>query len=184
MQRRTGLVTEGGEPVTLIGTPIATGDRAPDFHCLHWDGETLSDVRLADTGARLRLFSVVPSVDTPVCAIQTRRFADELAAEAERLAVYTVSVDTPWALHRFADEACLAAGTLLSDYRPVRSFGHAFGVLEEETGDLARSLFLVDADGTVVYHEIAPEGFEHVDYDAALGAIRERLGGAGLRSGG
>src|SRR3984885_7938924 len=102
--RRTGLVTDGGTPRTLVGTPVAAGDAAPAFSCRVYDPETwaLTPFGLAETpvGA-VRVFSVVPSLETPVCALQTTRFDAELAAVGSSVAAYTVSVDTPYAMHRF-----------------------------------------------------------------------------------
>jgi thioredoxin-dependent peroxiredoxin len=155
----------------LIGPAIAAGDPAPEFACVVHDRDTYAQwlVRLADTPAAVRVFSVVPSLDTPVCSIQTARFDTELA-ERTGVSAYAVSVDTPYAQHR----ACRSLSghiQVLSDYRPERSFGHAWGVLVAETGELARAVFVVDHAGTVVHAEIVPEIDDHPDYAAALAAV-------------
>jgi thiol peroxidase len=175
--RRTGLVTSGGAPVTLLGDPIAVGDRAPDFRCDRPDGDGTARFTLADTPATTRLLSVVPSVDTSVCALQTARFAREVAALGGQVAAYTISVDTPYALQRFHDGEGLGGMTMLSDYRPERSFGHAYGVLMAEDGELARAVFVVDAGGVVRHAELAPDTWEHPDYDAALAVLRALVAG-------
>jgi thioredoxin-dependent peroxiredoxin len=177
MTRRTGLVTSGGAPVTLLGDPVTVGDRAPNFRCDRPDGDGAAPITLADTPATTRLLSVVPSVDTSVCALQTVRFGREVAALRGRVAAYTVSVDTPYALQRFHDGEGLGAMSMISDYRPERSFGHAYGVLMEEDGELARAVFVVDAGGIVRHAALAADTWEHPDYDAALAVLRALAGG-------
>jgi thiol peroxidase len=117
----------------------------------------------------------VPSLDTPVCSLQTARFDEELARRSG-VTAYAVSVDTPYAQHR----ACRGLSghiQVLSDYRPERSFGHAWGVLVEETGELARAVFVIDPAGTVAYAEIVPELDDHPRYDDAIAAV-DRVAGA------
>ena len=173
LNRRSGLVTEGGVPVTLIGTPIKAGMRAPDFVCWRFQmPEGMIRMSLAETPHSARLLSVVPSLDTPVCSQQTVRFARELAAFDGAVAAYTISVDTPYAMTRFGECEATELLTPLSDYRPERSFGHAYGVLIEEHGELARALFVLDPAGVVTYAEITADTWEHPDYDAALEALR------------
>ena len=176
--RRAGLVTDEGAPRTLVGTPIAVGDAAPDFCCRVHDPETwaLDPFGLADTPVgTVRVFSVVPSLDTPVCALQTTRFDADVAAMGRAVAAYTVSVDTPYAMHRFCRAQAVSTLVNLSDYRPERSCGHAWGVLAEETGELVRAVFVVDRDGRVALEEIVPEIADEPHYDAALAAIRAVL---------
>ena len=175
--RRPGLVTDDGTPVTLLGRPVAVGDAAPDFHCIVQEpgAWTFRDVGIDDAAGRLRLYSVVPSLDTPVCSRQTQRFDAEVAAFGDAVAAYAVSVDTPYAAVRFCRGKEIGRLTALSDYRPERSFGHAWGVLVEESGELCRAVFLVDGDGVVAHAEITPEIGDHPDYEAALAAIKARL---------
>lgn len=173
--RRRGLVTDDGAPRTLLGSPVAVGDSAPDFSCRVYDADTgaLEPFGLAQTPAgKVRVLSVVPSLDTDVCALQTQRFDAEVAAMADAVAAYTVSVDTPYAMARFCRSAAVSTLVNLSDYRPERSFGYAWGVLAEETGELVRAVFVIDRQGRVVYEEIVPEIADHPDYGQALAAIR------------
>jgi thiol peroxidase len=175
---RPGLVTDGGAPITLVGTPVVVGDGAPGFSCRLYDPVTwaLDPFGLADTPAdTVRVFSVVPSLDTPVCALQTTRFDAAVAALGVAVAAYTVSVDTPYAMDRFCRSQAVGSLVNLSDYRPERSFGHAWGVLAAETGELVRAVFVVDRAGVVAHAEIVPEIADHPDYDAALAAVRAAL---------
>ncbi len=176
--RRPGLVTDEGAPRTLVGTPVAVGDAAPDFSCRVYDPETwaIDPFGLADTPpGTVRVFSVVPSLDTPVCALQTTRFDAAVAAMGGAVAAYTVSVDTPYAMTRFCRSQAVGTLVNLSDYRPERSFGHAWGVLAEETGELVRAVFVIGRNGRVAYEEIVPEIADEPDYDAALAAIRSAI---------
>lgn len=172
--RRTGLVTDGGVPVTLTGTPVAVGDPAPAFACIVQEHGSwaMREVGLDDAAGRVRLYSVVPSLDTPVCSLQTQRFDAEVAAIGDAVAAYAVSVDTPYAAGRFCRGTEIANLTALSDYRPARSFGTAWGVLVEETGELCRAVFAVDREGRVIHAEITPEIEDQPDYAAALAALR------------
>ncbi len=179
--QRTGAYREDGVPVTLVGVPVALGDAAPDFIGARWNGETLQDVTLAATGSGWRLLTTLPSLDTPVCSVQARRFASELAALAHRVTLVTVSTDTPWRQHGFATENGLAAGLMISDAHHRRSFGRAYGLLVEETGELRRAAYLVDPSGTIVYAQEAADGGDHLDYEAVLTAISEALAVAGAR---
>jgi thioredoxin-dependent peroxiredoxin len=121
-------VSDEGTPRTLVGTPVVMGEAAPDFSCRVYDPETaaLDPFGLADTPPdTVRVFSVVPSLDTPVCALQTTRFDADVAAMGGGVAAYTVSVDTPYAMDRFCRSHAVGTLVSLSDYRPERSFGHA-----------------------------------------------------------
>jgi thioredoxin-dependent peroxiredoxin len=173
-QRRTGLVTDGGAPITLVGAPVAVGDAAPDFACTWQEPGTwnMHLLGLEHGAGQVRLYSVVPSVDTPVCSLQTVRFDADVAALSDEIAAYTVSVDTPYAMGRFCHRKEVARLVNLSDYRPERSFGHAYGVLVEESGELCRAVFVVDGAGIVVHAEVTPEIADHPDYEAALAALR------------
>ncbi len=177
--RRTGQVTAGGAPVTLLGPALEPGRPAPDFAVVVADDVgAIRTVRLADTPAAVRVFSILPSVDTSVCAEQARRFDAELEALGDALVLYTVSVDTPYRLHGFAREHGLARTTGLSDYRPERSFGHAWGMLVEEDMELCRACVVLDPAGLVRAVDVAPDTWEHLDYAAVLRALREVLASA------
>ncbi|MCR6483519.1 thiol peroxidase [Amycolatopsis sp. OK19-0408] len=164
---RTGVTTFRGHPVTLVGPELAVGDRAPDCTVLAGD---MSPVRFADlTGTRV--ISVVPSLETPVCDLQTRRF-NEAVTELGEASVLTVSVDLPFAQARWCGAAGVTGVRVLSDHRDV-SFGRAYGVLVKEFRLLARAVFVVDATGTVVHAEYVPAIEQHPDYAAAVAAARE-----------
>src|SRR4029453_65450 len=141
-ETRKGEVTMKGNPVTLKGPKLKVGDKAPDFTCV---GAGLSIVKLGDTGGKKRLFSVVPSLDTPVCSIQTKRFAQELNALGEKVAAYTVSTDLPFAMARFCGDAKITNMTNLSDAHN-HSFGEHYGVLITDLPIplLARAIVVVD----------------------------------------
>ncbi|MGL4422214.1 MAG: thiol peroxidase [Gemmataceae bacterium] len=162
-------VTFKGETKTLAGTTLKVGDKAPEFQCL--DG--LSPVKLADTPAKARLFSVVPSLDTGVCSMQTKKFDEALAAMKDTVASYTVSLDLPFAQKRFCTAEGVANMKTLSDVHN-HSFGMSYGVLLEglPLKLLARAVFVVDANNVIRYAEIVPEVTNHPNYDAALAALQ------------
>ncbi|QDI93059.1 thiol peroxidase [Salicibibacter halophilus] len=161
-------VTFNGDPVTLIGTEVKEGDQAPNFTALDTGMQAHS---LDGHQGKVRVISVVPSVDTGVCAQQTRRFNEE-AAELDNVEVLTVSVDLPFAQKRW----CAAEGidnlTMLSDHRDF-SFGEAFGIGIQEMRLLARGVFVLDSNGKVTHAEYVSEATEHPDYDAAISAAKE-----------
>lgn len=160
-------VTFKGNPMTLIGNEVKVGDKAPDFTVLAND---LSPVTLADTSGKVRLISVVPSIDTGVCDAQTRRFNEE-AAKVDNVEVLTVSADLPFAQKRWCAAAGLENVKTLSDHRDF-SFAEAYGVGMKELRLLARSVFVIDSSDTVTYVEYVGEGTDHPDYDAAIEAAK------------
>ncbi len=166
--KREGAVTFKGGPVTLVGPEVKVGAKAPDFKCLN----VLSPVTLADTPAKARLFSVVPSLDTPVCSTQTKKFNDGLASFGDGAACYTVSLDLPFAQKRFCGDNAITM-TALSDVHN-HSFGENWGVLIEglPLPLLARAVFVVDKTGTVTYAEYVSEVTSEPNYDAALAALK------------
>src|SRR5262249_16945210 len=149
MQKRANAVTFKGNPLSLVGPQLKAGDRAPDFKCLT---SSLELVSLKDTPGRARLFSVVPSLDTPVCSEQTRRFEKEIAGLKDKPACYTVSLDLPFAQKRFCTDADVSTMQTLSDVHN-HSFGQNYGVLIEglPLPLLSRAVFVVDKNGTVSY---------------------------------
>ena len=165
---RAGAVTLKGKPFTLIGPQLRPGDRAPDFHVTAQD---LSTVTLADGRSKLRIFSVVPSLDTPVCDAQTRRFNEE-AAKLPGVEVWTFSMDLPFAQKRWCAAAGLSQVKTLSDHRDA-SFGSAYGCLIKELRLLSRAIFVVDAQDTLRHVESVGEVATHPNYDAALSAVRQ-----------
>ena len=155
-------------PVTLLGSEVKVGDKAPDFTVLAND---LSPVSLKDSEGKIRLFSVVPSLDTGVCDAQTRKFNEAAAELGDNVIIYTVSMDLPFAQKRWCGAAGIDAVQTVSDHREG-SFGQAYGVLIESLRLLTRSVFVVDAEGTVTYVEYVPEATDHPNYEAAIEAVK------------
>jgi len=171
---RTGVITMKGKPLTLIGPDVRTGARAPAFSVL--DGE-LNAVGLADFAGKVKIISVTPSLDTPVCDLQLRRFNREAASLPHNTVILNISMDLPFAITRFCTTAEIDRARALSDHREA-SFGTAYGVLIKELRLLARSIFIVDKDDIVRYKEIVPEQTNHPDYESALRALAEITGRA------
>ena len=161
-------VTFINKPVTLIGNEIKVGDQAPNFTVTAND---LSAVTLNDLAGKIRLFSVVPSLDTGVCDQQTRKFNEAAAELGNDVAIYTVSMDLPFAQKRWCGAAGIDKLVTVSDHREA-SFGEAYGVHMKELRLLARSIFVVDESGKVAYVEYVPEGTNHPNYEAALEAVK------------
>lgn len=166
---RKGAVTVKGNPLTLLGTELKTGDKAPDFTVL--DGD-LKEVGLKDFTGKIKLISVTPSLDTPVCDIQARRFNQEMAKLPEDIVILNISMDLPFAISRFCTIAEIDKVKAFSDHREA-SFGNAYGVLIKELRLLARSIFVVDRNDLIKYIEIVPELTDHPDYDKALESVKK-----------
>jgi thiol peroxidase len=166
-------VTFKGEAKNLVGHHLKAGDAAPDFAALN----VLDKVTLAQTPAKARLFSVVPSLDTPVCSQQTKKFDESLAALKDKVAAYTVSLDLPFAQKRFCGAENVSNMTTLSDTHN-HSFGKNWGVLIEglPLPLLCRAVFVVDKGGKITYAEYVPEVTSHPNYDAALAALKAAAG--------
>ena len=171
-QERTGVITFKGNPLTLIGPELKAGDKAPDFQVLAGD---LSAVTLANSAGKTRLISVVPSLDTPVCDQQTRKFNEEAANLPGDIEILTISVDLPFAQKRFCATAGISKIKTLSDHKDV-SFGQNWGVLIKELRLLTRAVFIVDAQGKIQYAEIVKEVTNHPNYQAALDALKQKAG--------
>jgi thiol peroxidase len=170
---RTGVITMKGKPLTLAGADIRVNDQAPDFIVLAGD---LTEVRLSDFGKdTIKVISVTPSLDTPVCDLQLRRFNHEAGSLPHDVVVLNISMDLPFAVARFCATAEIEKARALSDHRDA-SFGNAYGVLIKELRLLARSIFIIDKDNVVRYKEIVPEQSSHPDYDKALAALQNILG--------
>jgi thiol peroxidase len=159
-----------GKPLDLVGPELKVGDSAPDFAAV---GNGLEVITLAKTPAKARLFSVVPSLDTPVCQLQTKKFSESLAALGDKVANYTVSLDMPFAQKRFCESEKITNMANLSDLHN-QSFGKNFGVLTSGLPIplLARAVFVVDKNNKITYIEIVPEVTSHPDYDKALAALQ------------
>jgi thiol peroxidase len=159
----------GGKPMVLLGPELRVGDAAPDFSAV--DG-SLKEVTLASTGRVTRIFSVLPSLDTPVCDASTKRFNDESAA-LPGVDFYTVSMDLPYAQTRFCNSFAVDYVKMLSDYRDG-AFGQAWGTLIRDLRLHSRAIFVVGPDNRIKYLEYVPELNDHPNYDAALAAATER----------
>jgi thiol peroxidase len=157
----------------LVGSQLKAGDTAPDFECV----TGLDVVRLADTPKTTRFFSVVPSLDTPVCSTQTKRFNEALEQYKDKVQSYTVSLDLPFAQNRFCSDAKITNLKNLSDVRN-HSFGKNYGVLIEGLAIpiLSRAVFIVDKNNKIVYTEYVPEVGQPPDYEKALAAVKAAAG--------
>lgn len=153
--------------MTLVGIEIGVGDRAPDAELVDND---MNPARLSEYGGRVRIVSSVPSLDTPVCDMEVRRFNKE-AADLGDVAILTVSMDLPFAQKRWCGAAGVELVRTLSDHRKA-DFGEKYGVLIKELRLLARAVFVIDRDGVVRYVEIVDDLTHEPDYDAALEAAR------------
>ncbi len=167
---RTGAVTLKGKPFTLIGPEIKPGEKAPNFTVVD---TTLKPVTLRDTGGKVRIISVVPSLDTPVCDAQTKRFNDEVG-KLSGVEVLAVSMDLPFAQRRWCDTFAVDHVRMLSDHKDG-SFGSNYGTLIKELRIESRAIFVLDPDNTVRYVEYVPEVTEHPNYEAALNAARAAM---------
>lgn len=169
-QERPGATTLKGSPLTLVGPQLKSGDQAPAFRVV---GNDLKDVTLSGTAGKVRLISVVPSLDTPVCDAQTRRFNQEAASLGD-VAILTISMDLPFAQKRWCGAAGVDKVTTLSDHRDA-SFGLAYGTLIKELRIESRAIFVVDAGDIIRYVEYVKEVGDHPNYDAALAAAKGAL---------
>ena len=163
---RSGVISFQGSPLTLIGPALRAGDKAPGFTVL--DGE-LKPLSLKEFAGKTKIISVTPSLDTPVCDLQLRRFNAEAAKMAGDRAVLNISMDLPFAIARFCTSAGIDRVKALSDHRDA-SFGAAYGVLIKELRLLARAIFVIDKNDVIQYTEIVPDITNHPDYDKALSA--------------
>jgi thioredoxin-dependent peroxiredoxin len=170
---RSGAVTFKGTPMTLAGEAVQVGQPAPDF-TLHYFEGGLKTVTPADLKGKPTLISVVPSLDTGVCAIQTKKFNEQVAELGDKVNVVTVSLDLPFAQNRFCGAEGITNLRVLSDYQ-TRSFGANWGMLIEELKLLARGTFVLDKEGNVVYAETVGEVTNEPNYDATLGALKGAL---------
>ena len=169
MSERPGAVTFQGNPLTLLGQEIKVGDTAPEFEALD---NGLSPVKLSAFQGKILIISAVPSLDTPVCDLETRRFNAEAAKLGQEVVVLTISMDLPFAQKRWCGAAGVTHVTTLSDHKEA-AFGLAYGVLIKELRLLTRAVFVVDRKGAVRYVELVREITHEPDYDAALKAVKE-----------
>ena len=162
----TRTVTIRGRPVALEGPEIRVGQKAPDFKLVATD---FSEVQLSQSRGKVRLLSVVHSLDTGICDLQTQKFEEE-AGEFKEVVIYTISMDLPFAQARYCGANNIKNLRTLSDYKEA-SFGKAYGVLIRDLRLLSRAVFLIDRDDTVRYVQYVPEVAQHPDYDKAIEAL-------------
>ena len=170
---RSGAVTFKGTPMTLAGEAVKTGQPAPDFKLHYFEGG-LKTITPADLKGKPTILSVVPSLDTGVCQIQTKKFNEQLGALGDKVNAVTVSLDLPFAMNRFCGAESIKNLRSGSDYQD-RTFGKNWGMLIEELKLLARGTFVLDKNGTVVYAETVGEVTHEPNYDAALTALKSQL---------
>lgn len=172
MSTRTDKVTFRGNPITLGGNEVSVGQAAPDFTVTR---PPFDSVKLSDQKGKVVLISVTPSVDTGVCDKQMRELNKRATDLSSDVLVWNLSVDLPFALKRYCAAAEISRVEALSDYKN-REFGQKFGTYMEELGLLARSVFIVDREGTLVYKQIVPEMTSEPNYDDALNALKGVVG--------
>jgi thiol peroxidase len=165
---RKGVVTFQGNPLTLIGNVLKVGDKAPSFTALDKD---LTPVHLSDFPGKIKIISVTPSLDTPVCNLQATTFNKKAGSLSSDIVLINVSMDLPFAIARFCSTEGIDRLKTLSDHREA-SFGIAYGVLVEELRLLARSIFVIDRTDIIRYIQIVPEMTNEPDYDKALEAAQ------------
>lgn len=170
-QERSSAATFKGNPITLVGPELKVGDQAPDFRL---NKNLLEEVTLEDYAGKIKLISVVPSLDTGVCDAQTRRFNQEAAALGEDVVILTISADLPFAQARWCGAAGVDRVITLSDYKD-NSFGKSYGVLIKEFALDQRAVFVLDRDNTIRYVQVLSEMGEHPDYEQPVAAVKELL---------
>jgi thiol peroxidase len=171
MIKRDNVVTFMGNPLTLVGAEVTAGLTAPDFAVVNND---LGPVTLADVKGKVVVISAVPSLDTPVCDMETRRFNQEAQALGDKVKVLTVSMDLPFAQKRWCGNAGVQNVQTVSDYQTA-SFGQAYGVLIDGLRLLARAIFVIDQAGKIAYVQVVPELTHEPDYAAVLDAVKKLL---------
>ena len=166
---QSGVITFKGNPMTLAGEALEVGAAAPDFQ-LHYADGGIQTLTLADLKGKPSIISVVPSLDTPTCAVQTKKFNEELAALGDKVNAVTVSRDLPFAQARFCGAEDIKMRTA-SDYQ-THAFGTDYGLTIEELKLLTRAVFVLNSDGEIAYKEIVTEVTEEPDYATAMAALR------------
>lgn len=166
-------VTFKGNPLTLAGSEVKVGQAAPDFKLHYFEGG-LKEIKLADLKGKPSIISVVPSLDTPVCALQTMKFNESLAKLGDKVNAITVSLDLPFAMNRFCGAETIKNMRVGSDYQD-RNFGTSYGTLINELKIECRAVFVLDKDSKVTYAQYVPEVASEPEYDPALKALESQL---------
>jgi thiol peroxidase len=169
MEERRGIITMKGSPLTLLGRELKVGDTAPDFEVLEND---LNPLEFSSFKGKTIILSSVPSLDTSVCDMQTRRFNEEASRLGPDVIIITISMDLPFAQKRWCGAAGVDSVVTLSDHRTAE-FGNAYGVLIKELRLLARAVFIVDREGAIRYIQIVKEVGDEPDYESVFSAVKE-----------
>jgi len=169
---RVSAVKAGDQQVVLLGKELKTGKKAPDFKVVD---NNFKAVSLADFSGKTILLSVVPSIDTGVCSIQTKRFNEEVSKLPDNVVLLTISTDLPFAQKRFCQQEQVEAMAVLSD-AVWRDFGSNYGLLIKDMGLLTRAIIIIDTQGKVAYQQMVPELAQEPDYAAALQALQSVIG--------
>ena len=168
MAERSGIVTVGGNPVTLIGQEVREGDIAPDFNVI---GNDMEEVRFSSYRGKICVICSIGSLDTATCDVETRRFNTEAGNLGDDVIILTISMDLPFAQKRWCGAAGIDKVVTLSDHRDAE-FGNAYGVLTKESRLLARAVFVVDREGIVRYVQLVEELANEPEYDAVITAVK------------
>jgi thiol peroxidase len=171
VEERTGEVTMKGNPLTLLGPRIEANEDAPEFTALK---NLVTPLSLSETNGKVRILLSVPSLDTPVCSLETKRFSQEADKLGEDVQVLVVSIDTPFAQSRWCGAEGVSNIQTLSDFKN-RDFGTKYGVEIKDLGIYARAAFVLDKQGVVVYSEYVPEVASEPNYDAILDAAKAAI---------
>jgi len=169
MEERSGIITMKGNPLTLAGHALSIGNKAPDFEVT---GNDMKPVKFSSFSGKVCIISSVPSLDTPVCDMETRRFNREAAGLGPDVVILTISMDLPFAQKRWCGAAGVDRVITLSDHRTA-AFGTAYGVLIKELRLLARAVFVADKKGLIRYIQIVKEIAEEPDYSGAINAVKK-----------
>jgi len=168
---REDIITMKGDPLTLVGDEIVVGSKAPEFSALD---NTLRERHLSDYKNKIKLIASVPSLDTPICDLQIKRFNEEAAALSKDIVIIFVTTDLPFAQKRFCQAYDIKKVKTLSDHKDL-SFGNSYGVLIKELRLLARVIFVIDKENIVKYVQYVNEQSDHPDYEKALEALKKEV---------
>ncbi|HIJ59905.1 MAG TPA: thiol peroxidase [Nitrospirae bacterium] len=166
---RKEVITIKGNPLTLVGNEVKVGDKAPDFKVL--DG-ALNEVKLSDFKGKIKVISVTPSLDTPVCDMQLKRFDKEATSLSDDVAMINISVDLPFAISRFCTTNEISKAKAYSDHKDL-SFGQNYGLIIKELRLLARAIVIIDREDIIRSFEVVSEVTNHPDYDKALNTLKQ-----------
>jgi thioredoxin-dependent peroxiredoxin len=168
-EERKGAVTMRGNPMTLVGPELKAGQKAPAFTAV---GKGLAPVTLDQFKGKVKIIAAIPSIDTPVCDAETRRFNEEASKLPGDVQILTISMDLPFAQARWCGAAGVDKVTTISDWRAAE-FGQKYGALIKELHLLARAVFVIDKNDNVVYSEYVKEVANQPNFEAALDAARK-----------